>query len=161
MTDTLHCMRCGSVLATKDTPDGPRRACSAEGCGWIFYDNPTPVVAAIVEHEGDVLLVRQHGWPEGWFGLVTGFLERGESPEAGTLRELDEELGLRGEVVSLVGVYPFEQRNELIVAYHVRAEGDIRVGAEIEACKRVPIAKLRPWPFATGLAVRDWLDRRT
>ncbi len=135
-------------------------ACANDACGWIFYGNPTPVVAALVEHDGEVLLVRQHGWPTGWYGLVTGFLEGGETPEAGVLRELDEELGLSGEVVSLIGAYAFEQKNELIVAYHVRAEGEVRLGSELEAVKRVPPTKLRPWPFATGHAVRDWLARQ-
>jgi NADH pyrophosphatase NudC (nudix superfamily) len=101
MSDARHCLRCGTGLITKETEERPRLACPA--CGWILYDNPVPVVAAIVEHEGDVVLVRQRGWPESWWGLVTGFLERGETPEQGVLRELDEELGLAGEVASLVG----------------------------------------------------------
>ena len=33
-------------------------------------------------------------------------------------REVAEELGLTGEIVSLIGVYGFESRNEVIVAYH-------------------------------------------
>src|SRR5690606_37050244 len=146
-------LRCGTGLTTKETEERPRLSCPA--CGWILYDNPVPVVAAIVEHEGDVILVRQRGWPESWYGLVTGFLERGETPEQGVLRELAEELGLQGEVASLVGAYAFEQKNELIVAYHVRAAGEIRLGDELEAYKRVAIAKLKPWPFGTGHAVRD------
>lgn len=153
----MHCLICGTVLETV-TDERERLVCPA--CGWTYYDNPTPVVAAIVEHGGDVVLVRQRGWPERWYGLVTGFLERGETPEAGVLRELDEELGLRGEIVSLVGVYDFQSRNELIVAYHVIADGEITLGEELEAFKRIAIAKLRPWPFATGQAVADWLERR-
>lgn len=153
----MHCLKCGTALLAV-TVERERLACPA--CGWVHYDNPTPVVAAIVEHEGEVVLVRQHGWPATWFGLVTGFLERGESPEEGVVREVEEELGLAGEVVSLVGVYPFAQRNELIVAYHVRAEGVIELGDELEACKRVTIEKLQPWPFGTGHAVADWLARR-
>ncbi len=160
MSEARHCLRCGAILVKKPTPDGSRLACPDESCGFVFYDNPTPVVAAIVEHGGDVLLVAQHGWPEKWFGLVTGFLERGETPEEGVLRELREELGLEGEVVSLVGVYAFPQRNEVIVAYHVRAEGEVTLGDELRAFKPVPVAKLRPWDFGTGLAVRDWLARR-
>src|SRR5690606_19041252 len=137
-----------------------RLACPAEGCGFVFYDNPLPVVAAIVEHEGEVILVRQRGWPASWYGLVTGFLERGETPEAGILRELDEELGLSGEIASLVGAYAFEQKHELIVAYPVRASAEIRLGDELEAYRRVAVDKLRPWPVGTGLAVRDWLASR-
>lgn len=132
--------------------------CPADGCGFVFWDNPLPVAAAIVEHPEGILLVRNHGWPEKMFGLVTGFIERGESSAEATLRELHEELGLRGEIVRLVGVYPFAQRNELIVAYHVRADGPIVLGEELAGYKAVAREKLRPWPFGTGLAVSDWLS---
>ncbi len=134
--------------------------CPAEGCGFVFYDNPLPVVAAIVEHDDGVLLVRNHGWPEKMFGLVTGFLEKGESPEAATLRELEEELGLKGEIVGLIGVYPFQQRNEVIIAYHVRAHGTVKLGDELAQYKAIAKQKLRPWPFGTGLAVSDWLAHK-
>jgi NAD+ diphosphatase len=165
----VHCPRCATVLVTRSLDDAgtarQRAVCPREGCGFVHYDNPLPVVAAIVERvAGDgastVVLVRNRGWPEGMFGLVTGFLERGETPEAGVLREVKEELGLDAELVGLVGAYGFEMRNELIVAYHVRAEGEIRLGEELEAHKEVGTARLKPWPFGTGLAVRDWLAKR-
>lgn len=149
------CPRCAAPLV-----DGDRPGCPDNSCGFVHYDNPVPVVAAIVEHEGDVVLVRSRGWPEKWFGLVTGFLEKGESPEAGTLRELKEELGLDGAIVQLVGVYPFEPMNQLIVAYHVRATGTVALGDELAACRRVPPEKLRPWAAGTGQAVADWLAGR-
>jgi NADH pyrophosphatase NudC (nudix superfamily) len=157
MSDARYCLRCGAELSTIQA-ERPRLGCT---CGYVFYDNPTPVVAALVEHDGAILLVRQHGWPEKWYGLVTGFLERGETPEQGVLRELEEELSVSGTIESLIGVYAFEQRNELIVAYHVLAEGEVRLGAELEAFKRVAKEKLRAWPFGTGHAVRDWLARRS
>lgn len=160
MVTARHCIRCGAALAPRHDGEKERLACTAEACGWIFYDNPTPVVAALVEHEGDVILVQNHGWPSTWFGLVSGFLERGESPEDGVLREVREELGAEGAIVGLIGVYPFEMRNEVIVAYHVRASGELVQGAELAAIKRVPPDKLRPWPMGTGMAVRDWLAGR-
>ena len=138
-----------------------RLVCADAECGHIVWGNPTPVVAALVEHEGDVLLVRNKGWPEKWFGLVTGFLEAGETPEEGVLRELDEELGLTGEIAEMIGVYAFYRANQLIVAYHVRAEGNVVIGDELAGYKRVHPDKLRPWPMGTGHAVKDWLERRT
>lgn len=154
------CPQCGAELADRVEEGRVRRACPKPGCGFIHYGNPLPVVAAIVEHEGLVVLVRAHGWPEKMFGLVTGFLEAAETPEQGTLRELKEELGLEGEVVSLVGAYSFALRNELIVAYHVRATGTLTLGAELAGFKKIAPEKLRPWDFGTGLAVRDWLLAR-
>jgi NADH pyrophosphatase NudC (nudix superfamily) len=106
-----------------------------------------------------VLLARGRGWPEKMFALITGFLEADETPEEGVLRELREETGLDGEIVSFVGAYPFTVRNELILAFHVRASGRITLSDELEATKHIPFEKLRPWPLGTGLAVRDWIAR--
>lgn len=152
------CPKCATELEDWVSEDRVRRRCPS--CGFVHYDNPLPVVAAIVELNEDVVLVRNHGWPETWFGLVTGFLEKGESPREGVLREIREEIGLEGTIVSLVGVYPFRRMNQLIVAYHVRCQGEPEAGPEIAAIKRVPIAKLRPWPFGTGHAVKEWLATR-
>ncbi|MEW5739392.1 MAG: NUDIX domain-containing protein [Myxococcota bacterium] len=159
--DFRFCPKCGAALEVKSLHGKERPACVEEGCGFVHWGNPTPVVAAIVEHEGHVLLARGRGWPDKMFGLVTGFLEAGEAPEAGVLREVKEELDLAGEVVSLVGVYPFEMRNEVIIAYHVKATGTVRLSEELEAYKAIPPDKLRAWPFGTGLAVQAWLDRRS
>src|SRR5262249_55433593 len=70
------CPRCATPLNPRQTGGRERLACPGPDCGFVFYDNPLPVVAGLVEHEGDVLLVRSVGWPESWYGLVTGFLER-------------------------------------------------------------------------------------
>jgi NAD+ diphosphatase len=150
------CPQCASPLEERDLTGRQRLACSG-GCGYVFYNNPLPVVAALVEHEGKILLARGKGWPAGMFGLITGFLERDESPEEGVLRELTEETGLTGEIAGLIGVYPFPQRNELIVAYHVRATGTVSLSEELEETKAVLPERLRPWSFGTGLAVRDWV----
>jgi ADP-ribose pyrophosphatase YjhB (NUDIX family) len=91
---------------------------------------------------------------------VAGYLEARETPEQGVLREVKEEIGLDGEVVSLIGVYPFFQMNQVILAYHVRAHGTIEIGDEIARAKSIPLEALKPWPFGTGQAVRDWLAAR-
>lgn len=151
------CVRCGSPLVCVKESGVDRRGCE-KACGYIDYDNPTPVVGAIVQMGEDVILVRPPNFPEKFFGLVTGFLERGERPEEGVVREVKEEIGLDATVVSLVGVYPFFVMNQVIITYHLTATGEIQLGEEIAAYKRIPIAKLRPWPLGTGEAVRDFLS---
>ena len=160
-TPYKHCPRCAAALESVVRDDRTRACCPAEGCGFVHWDNPLPVVAAIVELPEGVVLVRQHAWPATWFGLVTGFLERGESPQEGVLREVHEELGVHGSLGDFVGLYPFHQRNELIMAWHVRAEGPLVLGLELADHKVIPVGRLRPWPLATGDAVRDWLRRRS
>lgn len=153
-----YCLRCATPLVEREDGGLPRPACPT--CDYVFYDNPTPVVAALIEHEGDVILARNKGWPEAWYGLVAGYLERDETPEEGMLREVKEELDLDGEIVALIGVYSFFRMNQVIIAYHVRAEGVITLGDELADYKRVPSEKLRPWPQGTGQAVSDWLAAR-
>ena len=154
------CPKCASELEKREIDGRDRRVCTDTSCNFVHWNNPTPVVAAIIEHEGEMILARNKGWPPKWFGLVTGFLEAREHPDEAVLREVKEELGLDGEVVDFVGHYTFEQMNQIILAYHVVAEGEIVLGDELEAFKRVPPEKLRPWPQGTGKAVADWIQRR-
>jgi NADH pyrophosphatase NudC (nudix superfamily) len=91
---------------------------------------------------------------------VAGFLEKGETVESSILREVREELGLEAEIVEFVGHYSFLQRNQVILAFHVQAEGEIVIGEELAGVKLVPLDRLRPWPIGTGPAVRDWLEGR-
>jgi len=158
----MFCLKCGKELIQKQDSEGKiRLACSV--CSHIHYDNPVPVVGALVEHEdGNIIMVQNIGWPKNWFGLVTGFLEKGENPEAGILREIKEEIGISdAKIQSLIGVYSMEKRNEIIICYHVKTRGEIVIAPnEIAAYRRTPISQLRGWNFGTGLAIRDWLQRR-
>jgi len=155
-----YCPLCRTELALREHGGKPRLACPE--CGFVHWRNPVPVVAAIVERDQRVILVRSHGWPQTWYGLVTGFLESGEKPEDAVLREVTEELGIGARLAGFVGAYAFERLNQIIFAYHVYgAQGAIRLAAdELADHKEVAIEKLRPWPQGTGPALRDWLVSR-
>ena len=154
-----YCPQCGSSLRVSEISGRERLVCSAE-CGYVFWDNPTPVVAGVVEYGDAVILIRNKEWPEKYRGIVAGFLEKDESPEEGILRELKEELGLDGEIVGFIGNYSFSQRNQIILAYHLRASGEIVMGDELAAYELVPPDQLKPWSLGTGPALKDWLQRR-
>lgn len=154
------CPYCGASLIPRDLGGLPRLACRDELCGYVFWNNPTPVVAALVQWRGQMVLARNAAWAEKKFGIIAGFLERDESPEAGAMREVKEELDLDCQGWSLIGAYPFPRKNEVIIAYHVEAEGEIHLSEELCEFKLVAPDKLQGWDFGTGLAVRDWLARR-
>lgn len=159
MSDFVYCPRCTAPLAERLVDGEPRRACTPE-CGFVHYDNPTPVVAAVVEHDGAVILARNRAWPPKWYGLITGFLERDETPAEGVQREVKEELGLEAQSAALIGVYPFARANQVIIAYHVPATGGIVLGEELIEYRRIAPEKCRYWTSGTGLALRDWLRGR-
>jgi NAD+ diphosphatase len=160
MPELKFCPQCAVPLILQEKAGRERLVCSDAHCGFVFWDNPLPVVAGIVEYEDKIVLARNAWWPEGLFGLITGFLERGESPEEGILREMEEEIGLKGEIIEFMGNYPFFRKNELIIVFHIKAYGEITLGEEIAEIRQVPIAKVRPWDSPTGEALGQWLARR-
>ncbi len=137
-----------------------RRACPDNSCGFIQWQNPTPAVGGLVEHEDGIVLARNALWPEGMFGLITGYLEKNEDPKLGIAREVKEELNLDVIETNLIGNYIFERKNELMLCYHVVAKGEIKLSAELADYKRYQPHELRPWPRATGFAMADWMKSR-
>ncbi len=99
------CPYCGYKLVRKMLEGRKRLYCSR--CGKIYYENPTPVVAAIArDDEGKILLIKRKIEPcKGEWALPSGFMELDESPIEAALRELVEETGLKGKSKKLIGVY--------------------------------------------------------
>jgi len=154
------CPLCGEELMEKEIDGAQRITCSSDTCSFVHWDNPTPVVAAIVELDGKVIMIRNKGWPEKMFGIVSGFLEKGETPDDAILREVKEELGLDGKIESFIGYYSFFEMNQLILTYHIAAKGEITVGDELEEIRVVEPERIKPWPYGTGPAVKKWLESR-
>jgi NAD+ diphosphatase len=157
-TEFRFCPLCATPLERRVAGERERDACPA--CNWVHWNNPAPVVAAVIEYQDRVLLARNAAWPPKMFALVTGFLERDETPQAAVAREVKEETNLETRAASLIGVYDFARKNELIIAYHVLAEGEVRLSEELADYRLIEPAKLRPWPAATGLALADWMRGR-
>jgi len=157
-----YCPHCRKALENLHTGDRERLACPDPQCGFVHWNNPVPVVAAIVEYDDHVILVRNVGWPETWYGLVTGFLEAGEMPEEGVLREVEEETGLAGTLKSYIGMYEFYRQNQLLISYHVTVNSrDVKIPKhEIADYKWVHVDEIQPWTAGTGKALRDWLAAR-
>jgi ADP-ribose pyrophosphatase YjhB (NUDIX family) len=123
----------------------------------VHWNNPTPVLAAIVQLGDQVLLARNALWPGRRFALITGFMEAGETPEDGIRREIKEETNLDVRALSLVGAYDFQRMNQVIIAYHARAEGEVRLSPELAEYKLFDLKDLICWPAGTGYALGDWL----
>jgi NAD+ diphosphatase len=160
-SDFRYCPHCRSELAPVERGGQTRLACPQ--CSFVHWRNPVPVVAAVVERADRVVLVHSVGRPEHWYGLVAGFLERGEHPEAAVLREVAEELGLEGRLAGSIGIYPFDRLNQVIFIYHVVIPDDAPImlaADELDDYKEVPLAKIRPWRQGTGPGLRDWLVAR-
>jgi NADH pyrophosphatase NudC (nudix superfamily) len=150
-------------MLSRDEDSGPTLRLRCPACGWTHWNNPTPVLAAVIEladREGRLLLARNAAWSGKFFGLVTGFMEAGETPQDGIRREVAEETSLQVESVSLIGVYDFQRMNQLIVAYHALAHGEIVLSPELSEYRLFSPADVRCWRAGTGFALADWLTSR-
>jgi len=158
------CPQCATPLALialeEDGGLCERLRCPAPGCGWTHWNNPTPVLAAVIEYQGKVLLARNAAWPGRMFALITGFMEAGETPEGGIAREVKEETSLEATSLKLIGVSDFQRMNQVIIAYHVQAEGEVRLSPELAEYQLYDLDKVRCWPAGTGYALADWLRSR-
>ena len=148
-------MKCGARLRVKHIDNVKRLACGSETCQFVVWNNPVPVVAAIVLLDDQVLLARNAKWPAGVQSVITGYLERGESPEQAVLRELDEELGLQATSYRFLGNYSCFELNQLLICFVIQAQGDIRLSEELADYRLVPREALSPTDFGLG-QVADW-----
>ena len=159
------CPQCATPLewlpAMEDGGTKERLRCV--GCGWTHWNNPTPVLAAVIEcsdRDGRVLLAKNAAWKGNMYALITGFMEAGESPEQGIAREVAEETALQVDALKLIGVYDFQRMNQVIIAYHALAHGEVKLSPELADYKLFELPDLRCWPAGTGMALADWLRSR-
>jgi NAD+ diphosphatase len=166
MTQAFNfCPNCATPLQmlSKLEDGGEKARLRCPACDWTHWNNPTPVLAAIVEcsdQDGLVLLARNAAWPGRMFALITGFMEAGETPEEGIAREVMEETNLQVDALKLVGVYDFQRMNQVIVAYHAVAHGEVVLSPELAEYRMYRPEDIKCWRAGTGYAVADWLTAR-
>lgn len=156
-----YCPECASPLRLKRIDGAERKACASPECTFVHWDNPVPVVAALVQYRGKIVLARNSLWPVDTFSLVTGYLERGETPEQAVVREVKEELGLDGKVERSIGCYSLVEKNQVVLAHWVVATGNLETGSEIAEVKLLSRKQLELWQFGrlalTSVIVKQWL----
>ena len=162
MNEFRFCPQCAKPLellpSLEDGGWKERLRCPA--CGFTHWNNPTPVLAAIVEYQGQVLLARNALWPAKMFALITGFMEAGESAQEGIAREVKEETNLDVQSLDLVGVYDFQRMNQVIIAFHTVCTGEVKLSPELIDYRLYDLPELKCWPAGTGYALADWLRTR-
>ena len=84
------CSACGQRSEVKEA--GWKRVCPA--CKVEHFPRTDPVTIMLPTFQEHCLLGRQAVWPKGRYSTLAGFIEPGESIEAGCAREVKEEAGL-------------------------------------------------------------------
>jgi NAD+ diphosphatase len=121
-----YCGRCGA--ATEQMPTERARRCPV--CGLTNYPRLAPaVIVAVVRHSdaaATLLLARNHRFPAGFYSVVAGFVEPGESLEECVHREVAEEVGVQVSNLRYFGSQPWPFPHSLMVGFTAEyAGGDI------------------------------------
>lgn len=129
-----HCLRCGAAGLSEAPAAGEERARpTCARCGAVFYFNVKAVVGTFPVTDGRVLLVRRGIPPRaGTWSYAGGFLELGETVEAGALRETHEETGFDVALERCLGVFSRPEAGVVVILYQARI-----VGGDERACPEV------------------------
>lgn len=157
-----YCPKCKSKITRKKIENRIRDYCKT--CDTAFYDNPLPVVSAVLPNKNrEILLVLRDRDPyAGQWCLPSGFVELNESVEKAVIRELKEETGIKGKVLRLLDTNSRynEVYGDLIwVTFEVKkSSGEIRPGDDARDAKFFPIFDLPKLPFhANRRAVKRYI----
>lgn len=99
--------------------------------GWSRFDAAgeeefpriDPAMICLIHDGGQqVLLGRQHHWPQDRYSLLAGFVEAGESLEQCVRREIYEEVGVRVRDIEYLGSQPWPMPRSLMVGFAAVAD---------------------------------------
>jgi len=161
------CSACGQPVNLR-VPEGdtlPRYVCDA--CATIHYQNPKIVVGCVPEAaDGRILLCRRAIEPRrGFWTVPAGFMECGETLQAGAARESLEEALATVDIGSLLAVVHVLHADQVHVMFRARfATPGFGVGAESLEVELVDEAAI-PWQdiafLSVDFALRRYLEDRT
>lgn len=155
------CSRCGGPTERHDRHEA--MACTV--CGHMHFARVSPAVIVLVERDGEMLLGRSPGWPDGVYSTLAGFVDPGETLEEAVHREILEEVGITVRNLRYFGSQPWPFPHSLMVAFLAEYEGGQITPdpVEIEDAGWFSPDKLPPrLPFKASIAralVDDFLAR--
>ncbi len=118
------CGNCGTP--TKTMENEMAKICPK--CGFISHTRISPaVITAIVKN--DELLMAKHTHSQGdMYGLISGFIEVGETLKEGVEREIMEEVGLKVKNIKYFESQPWPFPNSLMIGFTAEYEsGEIKI----------------------------------
>jgi NAD+ diphosphatase len=113
------CANCGA--GTEIAEAGYSRRCPS--CGVVHFPRTDPVVIMLVEHAERLLLGRRHGWPEGRYSVLAGFVSPGETLEEAVIREVREESGIESFGPRFVTSQPWPFPSSLMLGFEAKSAG--------------------------------------
>ena len=117
------CGQCGHP--TEDKPQERAKICPA--CKLVNYPRLSPAVIMAVVKGDHLLLASNKRFKSGFYSVLAGFVEPGETLEECVAREIKEEVGIRVKNIRYFGSQPWPFPNSLMVGFSADyAGGEIK-----------------------------------
>jgi NAD+ diphosphatase len=114
-----YCGRCGT--RTQGMEDERARLCPA--CGLTNFPRIAPAVIVAVTRGDELLLARAQRFPEGFYSVLAGFVEAGETLEECVYREIREEVGVDVHNIRYFGSQSWPFPHSLMIAFTAEHSG--------------------------------------
>ena len=157
------CPECGGKIQ-KGTIAGVERPVYKLCSGTVYLD-PKVASCALVEDDGEIILVRRGIEPAlGKWTFPGGYIDRGEGTENAAIRQTKEEANIDVRITSLLGVYSYPNNPVVVIVYIAEAVGgNIEAGPECLEIRKFQPANV-PWDQiafkSTEQALLDWIKLR-
>ncbi len=130
------------------------------------YIKPSITVDGILVEDEKILLVKRGREPfKDMYALPGGFVEYGERTEDAIVREMEEETGLKTEVLGLFGVYSDPERDPrdhtITVVYELRKlGGELKGGDDATCAAMFPLNALPELAFDHAKIIEEFKDMK-
>jgi NAD+ diphosphatase len=153
---TRFCKKCGTEMKIQTG----QRAKECPNCGHQSFPRISPAVIVLVERGDQCLLARSPRFQDGFYSVLAGFAEPGETLEDTVRREIWEETGIEVQDIRYFGSQPWPFPDSLMIGFTASyATGEIRAdGTEILEADWFAYDQLPKIPGRISIARRliDW-----
>lgn len=112
------CGKCGGKMQHK--PD--ERALMCRDCNIVVYPKISPAVIVAIVCRDKILLARNTMFQGGWYSLIAGYADVGESLEGALVREVKEEVGLDIWNIRYYKSQPWPLSGSLMIGFIAEAD---------------------------------------
>lgn len=112
------CGKCGTLTEHKSD----ERALVCPACGTLFFPKISPAIIVAIICKDKILLARNAAFTGGWYSLVAGYVDVGETLEQTVKREVKEEVGLDVWNIRYYGSQPWALSGSLMIGFVAEAD---------------------------------------
>lgn len=154
-----YCPNCKKKLIKK-LVDNISRLCCLD-CGFIFWNNPTPVVSVVIHKNGEVAMLKRAKEPfKGYWVLPGGYINVEETVQEAVIREAKEEANIEITLEKLIGVYRIDDDPRGInidIIYSAQSKGNVALSPEDSEFKYYKLNSLPELiAYKHREAIGDW-----